>query len=102
MRLKPDDRYNQILDAAVRVAERTGYRSLKREDVAAEAGVSNGLVSHYFLLIELLRMEVLAAAVERGVLPIVAEGLVAGEPVAQQACADLRARAAVSLIGGGL
>jgi len=102
MRLKPDDRYNQILDAAVRVAERTGYRTLKREDVAKEAGVSTGLVSHYYLFIELLRLEVLAAAVERGVLPIVAEGLVAGEPVAMQACADLRARAAVSLIGGGL
>ena len=102
MRLKPDDRYNQILDAAIRVAERTGYRSLKREDVAAEAGVSQGLVSFYFLFIELLRMEVLTAAIERGVLPIVAEGLVAGEPVAQQACADLKARAAVSLLGGGL
>jgi len=102
MRLKPDDRYNQILDAAVRVAERSGYRTLRREDVAREAGVSHGLVSHYFLYIDLLRMEVLTAAVARGVLPIVAEGLVAGEPVAQQATADLRARAAVSLLGGGL
>jgi hypothetical protein len=102
MRLKPEDRYNHILDAAIRVAERSGYRTLTRQDVAEEAGVSPGLVSHYYLYVELLRMEVLAKGVERGVLPIVAEGLVAGELVARRAPEELRQRAAVSLMGGGV
>lgn len=98
--MKKDERYHHILEAALGLAQTVGYRSLTRANVAEAAGVAPSLVSHYYLMVELLKMEVLALAVERGILPLVAEGLVAGEAVCLNAPMDLRARAAVSLIGG--
>lgn len=99
--MRQDERYHHILEAALRLAQSKGsYRALTQSSVAEAAGVSRGLINHYYLLVELLRLEVLELAIKRGILPLVAEGLVAGEPVAQRAPMELRARAAVALIGG--
>ena len=42
------ERRQQILDAAVRVFARDGFRESRVQDVAAEAGAAYGLVYHYF------------------------------------------------------
>jgi AcrR family transcriptional regulator len=47
-RLKPDQRREQILNAARRVLEADPHRELTVELVAVEAGVSPALVFHYF------------------------------------------------------
>jgi AcrR family transcriptional regulator len=47
-RLKPDQRREQILDAARRVLEADPHRELTVELVAGEAGVSPALLFHYF------------------------------------------------------
>lgn len=98
LRMQPDDRRDRILDAAMSVAIRSGYRAMTRDDVAEEAGVSAGLITRYFYHMDLLRAEVVAAAVERGVLSLVAEGLVAGEPAAVNAPLEVRTRAALELL----
>jgi AcrR family transcriptional regulator len=41
-------RREELLSAAVRVFARKGYHTCRVSDVAAEAGVSHGLVYHYF------------------------------------------------------
>jgi TetR/AcrR family fatty acid metabolism transcriptional regulator len=41
-------RRDELLAAAVRVFARTGYHTSRVSDIAAEAGVSHGLVYHYF------------------------------------------------------
>ena len=42
------DRRQELLDAAVRVFARKGFRGARVGDIAAEAGVAHGLLYHYF------------------------------------------------------
>ena len=98
-RLKPADRQAEILAAAVELAARIGYRNMTRDAVAAEAGVSPAAITFYFLHMSFLREAVVEEAVRRGIVPIVAEGIVAGAPAALAAPQALKAQAAVSLLG---
>ena len=43
-----DDRRRQVLDAAIRSTVVNGYESVRLRDIAREAGVSTGLIQHYF------------------------------------------------------
>jgi TetR/AcrR family fatty acid metabolism transcriptional regulator len=45
---RPTDRRRELLDAAVRVFARKGYRAARVGDIAEEAGVAHGLLYHYF------------------------------------------------------
>jgi len=45
---RPTDKRELILQAAVRVFARRGYRTCRVGEIAAEAGVSHGLLYHYF------------------------------------------------------
>ena len=47
-RLSADERRRQIIDATVRVLARSGYQRASVSAIVAEAGVSKGLVWHYF------------------------------------------------------
>ena len=42
------DRRRELLDAAVRVFARNGFRAARVGDIAEEAGVAHGLLYHYF------------------------------------------------------
>ena len=45
---RPDARTRELLEAALRVFAREGYRATRLERVAREAGVTTGTVYHYF------------------------------------------------------
>lgn len=47
-RLGPGERREQIIDAAVRVFTASAYSEVQVADIAAEAGVTRGLLHHYF------------------------------------------------------
>jgi TetR/AcrR family transcriptional regulator, fatty acid metabolism regulator protein len=47
-RRRSDSRRDELLLAAVRAFAKKGYHSCRVSDIAAEAGVSHGLVYHYF------------------------------------------------------
>ncbi|MGH7918686.1 MAG: TetR/AcrR family transcriptional regulator [Candidatus Dormibacteraceae bacterium] len=47
-RLRPEERRRQLIDAAVSIVSRRGYRNASVAAIAAEAGVSKGLLWHYF------------------------------------------------------
>lgn len=47
-RLGPDQRRRQLIDATVSVVSRRGYQNASLAAIAAEAGVSKGLIWHYF------------------------------------------------------
>jgi TetR/AcrR family fatty acid metabolism transcriptional regulator len=42
------DRRKELLDAAVRVFARKGFRAARVDDIAKEAGAAHGLLYHYF------------------------------------------------------
>jgi AcrR family transcriptional regulator len=45
---RPDDRPNEILDAALQVFAERGYRNTRLEDIGDAAGVTKGAIYHYF------------------------------------------------------
>jgi len=98
IRLHPDKRRADILEAALTLADRDGWLTLTRDNVAQAAGVSPGLVSFYFVAFDLLRAEVMQTAVERGVLRVVAEGIAARQSDALAAPLELRQAAFNSML----
>lgn len=57
-RLKPKERKELIYAAAFTVCHKVGLSSATREAIAKEAGVTEGLVSHYFNTMKQLRRSV--------------------------------------------
>lgn len=99
-RLHPDDRKEQILIAALKVASRPGgYAKLTRAVVAECAGCSEGLVSKYFGTMVRLKRAIMRAAIKDGNLPILAQGLAAGDKCAQKADESLKRKALETLAG---
>ena len=98
-RLTPTARKAEILDAALVVAARSGYDRMTRDDIAAQAKTSCGLVSHHLGTMPQLRRAVMRAAVTRGVLAVVARGLAVKDPQALKAPDTIKRQAAALLAG---
>lgn len=96
-RLKPIDRKEMILAAALDEAQERGYQHITREGVAKRAVCSPGLVSTYFNTMTQLRRAVVRAAVSREVLPIIAQGLVAKDPQALKIPSGLKQAALAAI-----
>lgn len=93
-RLNPTDRKPLLVDAALTAATKHGYRRMTRENIAAHADVSPGLVSLYLGTMTKLRRTVMREAIKRGLASIVAEGLAERDPQALKAPDDLKSEAA--------
>ena len=90
---KVENRNRAVLDAALRLAERRGYRAITRQQVAEEAGVAVGSVNNAYGTMDGLRDAVISAAVARHVFKVVAQGLIDQHPAALNAPEELRAAA---------
>jgi len=98
IRMKPADRREEILDAAVRTAAAVGFSRMTRDDIARTSGCTPGLVSARLGTMERLRNEVMRRAVREEVLAVIAEGIALRHPHALKAPDDLRKRAAATLL----
>jgi len=78
-REKPTVRREEILNAAVHVACKLGYQSITRESVANAAQTSCALVTRYFVTMDCLKRAVVDTAIEREILPIVAQVISLGD-----------------------
>lgn len=78
-RMKPDDRRDEILSAALRVAMKHGYKAFTRAQVANEAGCAESLVSKYFGTMVQFRRDVMRAAVRQGNKVIIMQGVLIGD-----------------------
>lgn len=94
---KVTNRNRAVLDAALRLAASRGFRNITRQAVADEAKVAVGSVNNAYGTMDGLRDAVMAAAVERGLADIVAQGLTDKHPCALSAPATLRSAALESL-----
>lgn len=92
------DRDTRILDAAIELAKADGYQWITRAQVCAKAGVSAGTVNNAYTDMRSLKRAVLSAAVERGIIEIVAQGLADSHPIAQAAPAEIKAQVAARLM----
>ena len=101
-RLDPDDRLRSLLDAAVELADAGNYLTVTAAAIADVVGVAKSLVFAYFADMQGLRVAIMTAALERRIPRIVAQGLVAGDPLARAAPAMLRRKALEVVERGGL
>ena len=92
-RQDPIARTNDLLDTALQLAVDHGWRSLTHHGVAVAASVSNGLVVARLGTKQDMLRAVMRRAVNRGVVPVVAEGLAVGDKHACRAGEALRAAA---------
>jgi AcrR family transcriptional regulator len=94
-RLKPSDRKEEILAAAVKLARKPGgYSTVTLVDIAKEAGCVHALVLHYFGTVVQMRRAVMSRAILIRDTAILAQGLALGDAKARQAPAELKAKAA--------
>lgn len=75
LRLSPSARKESILQSAINISVFEGYLNITRDMVADAANVTNGLVSHYWGCMPDLREQIIKHAVEREILPIIAQGI---------------------------
>ena len=92
-RLEAELRKDQIMDAAIQLAEIHGYENVKRTDVAQAANVSNGLITRYCGTMNQLRIAIMQHAVTTGNLAVLIQGIARGDHQALNAPDELKAAA---------
>ena len=92
-RQNPEARKDQILVAAVELAKEVGYNVMTRDAIAIKAGVSMGLVTHYFETMTQLRRLVMRYARNNDIAEIVAQGIANQDEHARKAPPELKAKA---------
>lgn len=93
-RLLPSNRKEQILAAAITIAEQPGgWARMTRESVAREAQCADGLVSKYFGTMVTFRRSVMRHAIETENLAIIAQGLADNDMYAKKASPELKGKA---------
>lgn len=89
----PDLRRSRVLESALALAQRDGYRKIRREDVAEQSGIAVGSVNLAFGTMQQLRDAVMTEAINRGLVGIVAEGIGNSDALAKAAPLSLRKKA---------
>jgi AcrR family transcriptional regulator len=84
----------RILDAAIALSRTDGVQWITRDAVAQRAGCAAGLVNYHWKSILDLKRAVFAAAVDRQLLPLIAQGLADGNRACLDAPEWLRKKAA--------
>ncbi len=97
VRLEAKIRQSEILEAGIKVAEKMGFANVRQKDIAERAGCGYGTVTLHFRTMKQMRRAIMRAAIERRILPIVAQGLGIGDPDAKKAPPELKQKALASL-----
>ena len=93
-RKTPQVRRQELLEIALELSERIGYRNITRERIAEYANTSCALVSSYYSPIETLKYAVMREAINKGILSVIAQGLSLGDEQAKTIDQDLKNRVA--------
>lgn len=97
--MKSDVRKDQILSAAMTVAAKGNYLTMKRSEIAIEANCAESLVSKYFSTMTQLRRAVMRHAAKGGCNAVLAQGLANKDPQAMKASREDKRLAGQSLLG---
>lgn len=93
------DRDDRILNAAIECALEDGYQWITRALVARKADVGVGTINLAYGDMRGLKRAVLKAAVERGIIKLVAQGMADGHPITADAPPEVKAQVAALLMG---
>ena len=89
----PRERQDELLRAALTLAEEQGYTNVSRAAIAAYCGVSEALLSHHFGTMAEFRRTLMRYAIQHESLPVVLQGNVDKNRYALKAPDALKARA---------
>lgn len=92
-RMKTEARKEDILAAALPLAELHGYTAITRNDIAQAAKVSGPTLHYHFGTIAQLRRDLMRYAVKHGCLRVIAQGIVANDAQALKVDEATRKRA---------
>lgn len=92
-RKKPAVRRDEILTRALELAAEQGYLNVTCKAIAAACGIKRPTIRYYFETAAILRAALVERAIEEGNLAVVAQALVARDPLANQVPEGLRLRA---------
>ncbi len=92
-------RKTSILAAAIELAESHGLNEVSRDQIAALAECSTGLVNLHFGTMQNLRRAIVGEAIRLKNLNIIAQALVMGDPRARRAPEALKRAALESVMG---
>lgn len=97
-RLKPDVRKEEILSAAVVLAEDKGYSRVTRDEVAAAIGVTGSAIQYHFGTMCQLHRDIMRHAVKCRNAKVVAQGLTVGDKYAAKADRKLKQQAVETIL----
>lgn len=89
-KLKPEVRKEQIIKAAMTLAERDGYVNILRRDIAAEAGCGNGTINLHYGTMQQLRRDLIRHAIKQKNFVIIAQALMNRDPHVSDISDNLR------------
>ena len=89
----PEARKQEILDAAVALAAKEGYRVISRGQIADAAGCAASLVSHYLGDVPAIRKAIMQEAIRVENIEIILQGIVVQDGLAKRAPKHLRVAA---------
>lgn len=81
-RTEPDNRRAELLEAAVELAKEVGYRHVTRALIAARCDVCETMISRYHSPMSALRAAIVREGIRRGIIEIIAEAVMEGDPQA--------------------
>ena len=92
-RLKPDARAQQIVETALHLSGQGNYGAVQRKEVADHLSLTPPAITYHFATMGALRTAVMRAAISRGNLGVLAQGLLLEDADAKKAPLALRRRA---------
>lgn len=95
--LKPTERREQLLDAALTLATRHGYMNITRDLVGAAAGVAPSLINRYFKDMAGLKNQVIREAVRRKCLLVIGQAVVNKHPGVRAVSCAIKDQAVAAL-----
>jgi len=97
--MKKTDRKKQIMTHAIELSRKIGYMNVRRDGLAKNAGVANGLVSVHWSTMTQLKKAIMREAIQLEDLVIIGQGLAMKDKHALKAPEELRDRAIAQLAG---
>ena len=98
-RLAPEQRKEDILRVAIRLAESNGYDKITRKEIADAAKITEGLVSFYWGTMKQLRRSLMRHAIANKNFRIIAQGLCVNDSATRNLPPDLRSQVVNHLAG---
>lgn len=97
MRMTPKERKEQLLEAGLKVAEKSHYMFIQSQDIADLCGVSYGTLFRYFPKMARYRKALLRRAIKEQNLAVIVQGMIVNDPLVRKVPDEIKGAAVEGL-----